>query len=469
MIFLLFSSIPFLYHFLPVVLLPYYLAPYKLKNTVILISSLAFYAFGEPRFVLIMILNILLGYIFGILIEAFHQRKWDKLFLGLSLCTSLGMLGYFKYADFFILNFNRLTGLGIPLLRIALPVGISFYTFQLLSYTIDVYRGRVKAQKNFILLATYIASFPQLIAGPIVRYADIEPQLTKRVYSIDKLALGIRRFVLGLSKKVLLANSLGELCEIFKASKDLSILFFWLYAVSFTLHIYFDFSGYSDMAIGLGKMLGFDFPENFNYPYISSSITQFWRRWHISLGSWFRDYLYIPLGGNRVSSSKWLFNIFLVWFATGLWHGASWNFILWGLLYGLLLVIEKQGLYRLLERSKIGSHIYVMLFVTLGFVLFNAADLKEAATDLGAMFGLKGYPLFSAEFWYYLRSYSVTLIISALAATPLFSKLVASLNNRKYGALLTKIAEPVLLVALLLVNTAYLVDGSFNPFLYFRF
>ena len=469
MIFLLFSSIPFLYYFLPVVLLLYYLAPYKLKNTVILISSLAFYAFGEPRFVLIMILNILLGYIFGILIEAFHQRKWDKLFLGLSLCTSLGMLGYFKYADFFILNFNRLTGLGIPLLRIALPVGISFYTFQLLSYTIDVYRGRVKAQKNFILLATYIASFPQLIAGPIVRYADIEPQLTKRVYSIDKLALGIRRFVLGLSKKVLLANSLGELCEIFKASKDPSILFFWLYAVSFTLHIYFDFSGYSDMAIGLGKMLGFDFPENFNYPYISSSITQFWRRWHISLGSWFRDYLYIPLGGNRVSSSKWLFNIFLVWFATGLWHGASWNFILWGLLYGLLLVIEKQGLYRLLERSKIGSHIYVMLFVTLGFVLFNAADLKEAATDLGAMFGLKGYPLFSAEFWYYLRSYSVTLIISALAATPLFSKLVASLNNRKYGALLTKIAEPVLLVALLLVNTAYLVDGSFNPFLYFRF
>lgn len=469
MIFLLFSSIPFLYHFLPVVLLLYYLAPYKLKNTVILISSLAFYAFGEPRFVLIMILNILLGYIFGILIEAFHQRKWDKLFLGLSLCTSLGMLGYFKYADFFILNFNRLTGLDIPLLRIALPVGISFYTFQLLSYTIDVYRGRVKAQKNFILLATYIASFPQLIAGPIVRYADIEPQLTKRVYSIDKLALGIRRFVLGLSKKVLLANSLGELCEIFKASKDLSILFFWLYAVSFTLHIYFDFSGYSDMAIGLGKMLGFDFPENFNYPYISSSITQFWRRWHISLGSWFRDYLYIPLGGNRVSSSKWLFNIFLVWFATGLWHGASWNFILWGLLYGLLLVIEKQELYRLLERSKIGSHIYVMLFVTLGFVLFNAADLKEAATDLGAMFGLKGYPLFSAEFWYYLRSYSVTLIISALAATPLFSKLVASLNNRKYGALLTKIAEPVLLVALLLVNTAYLVDGSFNPFLYFRF
>lgn len=469
MIFLLFSSIPFLYYFLPVVLLLYYLAPYKLKNTVILISSLAFYAFGEPRFVLIMILNILLGYIFGILIEAFHQRKWDKLFLGLSLCTSLGMLGYFKYADFFILNFNRLTGLGIPLLRIALPVGISFYTFQLLSYTIDVYRGRGKAQKNFILLATYIASFPQLIAGPIVRYADIEPQLTKRVYSIDKLALGIRRFVLGLSKKVLLANSLGELCEIFKASKDLSILFFWLYAVSFTLHIYFDFSGYSDMAIGLGKMLGFDFPENFNYPYISSSITQFWRRWHISLGSWFRDYLYIPLGGNRVSSSKWLFNIFLVWFATGLWHGASWNFILWGLLYGLLLVIEKQGLYRLLERSKIGSHIYVMLFVTLGFVLFNAADLKEAATDLGAMFGLKGYPLFSAEFWYYLRSYSVTLIISALAATPLFSKLVASLNNRKYGTLLTKIAEPVLLVALLLVNTAYLVDGSFNPFLYFRF
>ena len=464
-----FSSTTFFLAFLPLVAILYYIGPRKLRNGLLLGFSLLFYGWGEPRYLLVMLAAIAQGYVFGLLIEKSRGKRRAGLSLALSVLLSLGTLAYFKYADFMIRNLNALTGLSVPLLSLALPVGISFYTFQILSYTVDVYRGTVPAQRNLIDLAAYIAMFPQLIAGPIVRYSDIAPELRSRTHTLSDAAAGTRRFVLGLAKKILFANLLGELVSGFRASQEQTVLYAWLGAAAFTLQIYYDFSGYSDIAIGLGKMLGFDFPENFNYPYISSSITQFWRRWHISLGSWFRDYLYIPLGGNRVSSSKWLFNIFLVWFATGLWHGASWNFILWGLLYGLLLVIEKQGLYRLLERSKIGSHIYVMLFVTLGFVLFNAADLKEAATDLGAMFGLKGYPLFSAEFWYYLRSYSVTLIISALAATPLFSKLVASLNNRKYGALLTKIAEPVLLVALLLVNTAYLVDGSFNPFLYFRF
>ncbi|MDD6492088.1 MAG: MBOAT family protein [Firmicutes bacterium] len=466
---MLFSSIPFLYYFLPGALLLYFLAPHKLKNTVLLLASLVFYAFGEPRFLLLMVLDILLAYFSGILIEIFHRQKWDRLFLILSLCISLGLLGYFKYADFLISNVNRLTGLNIPLLQIALPVGISFYTFQLLSYTIDVYRGKVRAQRNLIDLAAYIASFPQLIAGPIVRYAEIEKSLTLRTSSLDGIASGIRRFVFGLSKKVLLANSLGELCEIFKVSDDKSVLFFWLYAIAFTLQIYFDFSGYSDMAIGLGRLLGFDFPENFNYPYTSTSITQFWRKWHMTLGSWFRDYLYIPLGGNRVGKVRWLLNIFIVWLATGLWHGASWTFVLWGLLYGLLLVIEKLGLHRLLEKSRIISHVYVMLLVILGFVIFNADGLKEAFNYLTSMFGLKGYPLLSGEFLYYLKSYGVTLAISILASTPFFPKLAKRFSMLKSGAVLIQIAEPLLLLLLMLTVTAYLVDGSFNPFLYFRF
>lgn len=418
---------------------------------------------------LIMMLNILLSYLLGLLIETFHGRKWDRLFLGLSLCTSLGMLGYFKYADFFILNFNKLTGLSFPLLKIALPIGISFYTFQLLSYTIDIYTGKIKAQKNIIVLAAYTASFPQLIAGPIVRYADVEKQLLSRVHSMDKAAYGIRRFVFGLSKKVLLANSFGELVEIFKASQDKSVLFFWLYAIAFTLHIYFDFSGYSDMAIGLGKILGFDFAENFNYPYISSSITEFWRRWHISLGSFFRDYLYIPLGGNRVKKSRWLFNIFVVWFATGFWHGASFNFILWGLFYGVLLVLEKLYLKSFLEKTSVIKHIYVMLFVTLGFVLFDAADLTQAFLYLKAMFGFGGYPLLSAEFLYYLKSYGFLLVSGLVFAAPFYPLILSLLKKIRGIHIISAVLQPAVLITLLLLVTAYLVDGSFNPFLYFRF
>ena len=466
---MLFSSIPFLYYFLPCVLLLYSLAPKRLKNAVLLLASLVFYAWGEPIYVLLMAVSIASGYVLGLLIEKFREKPLGKLFIFLSAAISLGLLGYFKYADFFIANFNAVFGLSVPLLRIALPIGISFYTFQLLSYTIDVYRGTVAAQRNLITLAAYIAMFPQLIAGPIVRYSDVAAQLKNRTHSFEKIALGIRRFILGLAKKILIANALGELCDIFRASVDQSILFYWLYAIAFTLHIYFDFSGYSDMAIGLGKIFGFDFPENFRYPYISASITEFWRRWHISLGSWFRDYVYIPLGGNRAGKAKWLRNILVVWLLTGFWHGAAWNFILWGLLFAVLLVVEKLWLHKPLQKSKILKHCYVLFFVILSFVIFNAADMKQALSDLGAMFGMGKLPLYSAEWSYYLRSYGVILALAVVGATPLPQKLIAAVRRNKTGDKLISVAEPLVLAALLLIMTAYLVDGSFNPFLYFRF
>lgn len=466
---MLFSSIPFLYYFLPCVLILYFVVPKCLKNTVLLLSSLVFYAWGEPKYVLLMAVSITLGYVFGLLIEIWRGTKLSKLFLILSIVTSLGLLGYFKYADFFIANFNAATGLSVPLLKIALPIGISFYTFQILSYTVDVYRGEVKAQRNYISLAAYVALFPQLIAGPIVRYSDIAAQLESRTHSFSNVALGTRRFILGLAKKVLIANALGELCDIFKESNDKSVLFFWLYAIAFTLHIYFDFSGYSDMAIGLGKIFGFDFLENFDYPYISGSITEFWRRWHMSLGSWFRDYVYIPLGGNRVSKARWFLNIFIVWMLTGFWHGAAWNFIVWGLFFAILLIIEKLWLLKPLKKSKVLNHIYVMFFVIISFVIFNAADMKEAFSYIGGMFGAGGIPFISEEWLYYLRSYGVVLIVAIIGATPLVKKLVLSVKKKSTGEKIMNIAEPIMLVALLLVITAYLVDGSFNPFLYFRF
>mgnify|MGYP004506222787 FL=1 len=460
---MLFSSIPFLYVFLPAVLILYFAAPKKLKNTVILLSSLVFYACGEPKYVVLMVISILSGYVFGLLIERF--RKHAKLFLTLAAVTSLGLLGYFKYADFFISNFNALTGLSLPLAKIALPIGISFYTFQILSYDIDVYRGEVKAQKNIINFAAYVTMFSQLIAGPIVRYSDIAAQLETRKHSIGKTAEGIRRFVLGLGKKILIANALGELCDTFRASGDKSVLFFWIYAIAFTLHIYFDFSGYSDMAIGLGKIFGFDFIENFDYPYISASITEFWRRWHISLGTFFRDYVYIPLGGNRVSKPRWMFNIFVVWFLTGMWHGAAWNFIVWGLYFAVILMIEKLWLLPHIKKMKVLPHVTTLFLVVISFVIFNANSMGEAFSYIGAMFGAGEYPLVSREALYYLRSYAVVFVLALFGATPLPKKIFSSEKCRKP----VMFAEPVALVVLMLVMTAYLVDGSFNPFLYFRF
>lgn len=457
---MLFSSIPFLFYFLPCVLLLYAITPGKLKNLTLLIASLVFYAWGEPRLVVLMLLTVFCGYVLGILTQQYAEYK--KVFLSLAVILSLGFLAYFKYADFFIENFNAATGLSLPLLKVALPIGISFYTFQLLSYNIDVYRGQVPAQRNFIHLAAYIALFPQLIAGPIVRYKDIAEQLEYRSHTWEKTAQGVRRFVLGLGKKILIANTLGELCEIFKASGDKSVVFYWLYAVAFSLHIYFDFSGYSDMAIGLGKLFGFEFLENFNYPFISKSITEFWRRWHMSLGTWFRDYVYIPLGGSRVGKGRLLFNIFVVWMLTGFWHGAAWNFIVWGLFFGVLLVIEKFFFLETLQKSKVLGRVYVLLAVLISFVIFNAADMTEAIVYIGGMFGAGNIPLFSPETGYYLQSYGVVLLLALVGATPLPKLLAGKIKWLEY-------AEPVLLVVLLAVITAYLVDGSFNPFLYFRF
>ncbi len=466
---MLFSGVPFLFWFLPIVLLVYFAAPRKFKNTVLLLSSLFFYGWGEPKFLIFMLISIIQGYVFGLLIEKYNGMKRSKVFLVASVLLSLGILGYYKYADFFIENFNALTGASIPLLRIALPIGISFYTFQIISYIIDVYRKNVAAQRNLINLGAYIAMFPQLIAGPIVRYSDIAKQLQNRTHTLQKTALGARRFVIGLSKKILLANVLGEVVAVFKDSDEKSVLFYWIYAVSYLLHVYFDFSGYSDMAIGLGKIFGFDFCENFNYPYISGSISEFWRRWHISLGSWFRDYLYFPMGGNRVSKPRFFFNILVVWMATGFWHGAEWTFICWGLYFAVLLILEKTLLSRFLSKTHVLKHIYVLVFVLISFVLFDSASVRDAALSVGAMFGAGDYPLISAEAIYYLKSAAVLLAVSIVGATPLPAKVFGKIADNKIGERVLYVVEPLALVTLLAVCTAFLIDGSFNPFLYFRF
>ncbi len=452
---MLFSSISFLFYFLPLVLLLYFIAPKKLKNAVLLIFSLLFYAWGEPSYVLFMLGSIAVGYISGLLIEKFSRNEKPKTKINLpKLITALSVGLHFVVLFFFKIS---------P----TLPIGISFFSFQVASYIIDVYRRDVKAQKNPLNFAMYVSLFPQLIAGPIVRYIDIEKQINSRTHTFEKTAYGIRRFIIGLAKKVLLANTLGELCEIFKSSDDKSVLFYWMYAMGYTLHIYFDFSGYSDMAIGLGKIFGFDFLENFNYPYISGSVTEFWRRWHMSLGSWFRDYVYIPLGGNRVSKLRYYFNIFVVWAFTGLWHGGAWNFVLWGIYFAVLLIIEKIFLLKILNKSKIFKHIYLLLAVILGFVLFDAANLSDVADKIGAMFGAGQLPAVSAEALYYLKSYAVIFILAIVGATPLIKTASRKLFVEKTP--LAKFMEPVVLIALLAASTAFLVDGSFNPFLYFRF
>ncbi|MBQ2988692.1 MAG: MBOAT family protein [Clostridia bacterium] len=466
---MLFSSVPFLYYFLPAVLLLYAIAPKFLKNTVLLLASLVFYAWGEPRYVVVMLISILLGYLFGLLIERFRGTGAAKLLLFLSVTSSLAFLIYFKYADFFIANWNAVTGLSVPLLEIALPIGISFYTFQILSYTVDVYRGDVRAQKNPINLAAYVALFPQLIAGPIVRYSDIDRQLSERTHSLDQTAQGIRRFILGLGKKILIADAFAAFCSDFSASNEKSVLFFWLYAVAFSLQIYFDFSGYSDMAIGLGKIFGFDFLENFNYPFISGSITEFWRRWHMSLGSWFRDYVYIPLGGNRVSRWRGLFNIFVVWMLTGFWHGASWNFIFWGLFFAVCLLIEKLWLLPYLKKARVWNHIYVLSLVLFSFVLFASEDMGTLLSNIRGLFGIGGLPFISAPTLYYLRSYAVVFVIALVGSTPIVKKILIAIQKKPVGEKALNLVEPIALAALLAVMTGYLVDGSFSPFLYFRF
>ena len=461
---MLFSGIPFLYCFLPAVVLVYFLVPRNLKNAVLLLFSLLFYAWGEPKYVFLMIATISVFYGCGLAIGKASTQGWKKFWLILSAAVGLGLLAVFKYADFFIQNFSAATGISVSLLRIALPVGISFYTFQSLSYTIDVYRGKVPVQRNPVSFGAYVTLFPQLIAGPIVRYSDVVRELDSRTHTWEDIMLGIRRFLVGFGKKIILADNFALLISLFRDSQEKSVLFYWMYAIAFTLNIYFDFSGYSDMAIGLGRIFGFHFIENFNYPYLSKSITEFWHRWHMSLGSWFRDYVYIPMGGNRVPKWRWIVNIFTVWMLTGFWHGAAWNFILWGLLFGVLLLTEKlvPAIGKLPDALK---HIYVLFLIVMSFVLFNADSLSQAGADFAGLFGFSGLPAVTATTLYYLRSYALLFAVGFVGATPVVKNTALRLEKTKVGAVL----EVILLIGMLLVCTAYLVDGSFSPFLYFRF
>lgn len=468
---MIFSSIFFVFTFLPVMLLVYYLAPGKFRNTVLLAGSLFFYAWGEPVYVILMIFSICFNYVSGLDIERCRNkpgmRRANLLF---TVLVNLFVLGFFKYYGFIIDNLNGWFGLGLDNQTLPLPIGISFYTFQTLSYIIDVYRGNVKAQRNILDFGLYVSMFPQLIAGPIVRYVDIEEQLRNRNVSFSRIGYGASRFIRGLVKKVLLANTAGALYQSISGIDlgQLSVLSAWLGILAFTFQIYFDFSGYSDMAIGLGQMFGFTFEENFDHPYTAGSITEFWRRWHISLGTWFREYIYIPLGGNRKGTLRTIGNLLIVWFLTGLWHGASWNFVVWGLYYGILLMLEKFVLRRVLEKlPACFSHIYTLLFVVIGWVFFANTDLHNAIRYLGVMFGLQGAVLVDTAGMYYLISNLLLLFICAISSTTLIS--------RGYNWLMfegwkkrTKTAVLVYLMAFLLC-TAYLVTETYNPFLYFRF
>ena len=470
---MLFSSITFLYAFLPVVLVLYFAAPKKLKNFVLLVSSLFFYYFGERTYISIMLISSVTDWMWSLLIEHYRAKgkeRVTKWFLVGSLVINLGLLGLFKYSDFFISNINALFGTAIPLTNVHLPIGISFYTFQTLSYTIDVYKGNAHAKKNIVSFATFVCLFPQLIAGPIVRYTDVERELDDRRHSFEGFSDGLRRFAVGLGKKVILANSMGELCKDLLATGESNVLLYWLYAVGFALQIYLDFSAYSDMAIGLGKIFGFNFPENFDYPFISRSITEFWRRWHMTLGTWFRDYIYFPLGGSRTTTLKWFRNILVVWFVTGFWHGAEWNFILWGLYFGVLLVIEKFFLGDILKRcGKLVQHIYVLFTTLISFVIFSVESMDKLPVFLGGLFGVGTQSLVGEKTLYFADSYIVLLVLCIVGSTPLPRMLWKKLSDTKAGSVALAVLEPVSIAALVLFSTALLVDGSFNPFLYFRF
>ncbi len=463
-----FSSLSFLFAFLPLFLLLYFCAPKSLKNGVIFACSLLFYAWGEPIYVLLMLFSTVVDYINGAIVAKNRGNIKAKIALVASVIINLSLLGVFKYADFIVLNINSLLGLSLPLPELALPIGISFYTFQTMSYTIDIYRGEAQAQRNIIDFGAYVALFPQLIAGPIVRYQTIDNALKSRTHTLSRFERGATRFVVGLSKKVLLANNMGMLWDSASAavmSGEGSILLAWLGIIAYAFQIYFDFSGYSDMAIGLGCALGFDFLENFNYPYISRSVTEFWRRWHISLGTWFREYVYIPLGGNRKGPARQTLNLLIVWAATGIWHGASWNFALWGLYYFALLVIEKRFLLKILDKiPRIFSHIYTLFAVLIGWVLFAFDSLPNVGLYLKAMFS---GPLFSNLPLYLIMTTAPLLAICVLASLPIGLSTWRNLDVKKPTAMAT--VQAALMIIALFVTTAFLVDGTYNPFLYFRF
>ncbi|MEK3837612.1 MBOAT family O-acyltransferase [Paenibacillus sp. FSL R7-0128] len=466
-----FSSLIFVFLFLPFTLLIYYISPMRIRNAVLLAASLVFYAWGEPVYIFLMIFSTVFDYVNGVLIDRYRHRKViARGVLILSMMGSLGILGFFKYAGFVFDNINSLFNLHLQAADLPLPVGISFYTFQTMSYIIDVYRRKVPVQKNLIAFGAYVTMFPQLVAGPIVKYEDIAGQLAKRTVTLERFGEGAELFIRGLAKKVLLANNIGSLWASSKAvpAAELSVLSAWLGIIAFTFQIYFDFSGYSDMARGLGKMIGFEFMENFNYPYISKSITEFWRRWHISLGSWFREYIYIPLGGNRAGKLKQLRNLAGVWFITGLWHGASWNFIIWGLYFGLFVTLEKLILLKQLQRLPVlVSHVYTLMIVIIGWVIFEFEHLPAALTFIGTMFGAGTHEFADNRALYDLSGNALLLLILTVCATPLPGKALACIRTRfaRSGTLAALAIYFIFIVA----STAYLVNATYNPFLYFRF
>lgn len=453
-----FSSIMFIFRFLPIMFIIYYLTPNKFKNLFLLILSLVFYSWGEPKYFIIMLLSIVVDYSISIFIEKYREKKIiSKLLLFCSLIFNLGMLILFKYLNFFIENINLVLGTSLSLIYLTLPLGISFYTFQTMSYTIDVYRGKIKAERNIINFGAYVCLFPQLIAGPIVKYSEIKNELKNRKIKVNQVEEGITEFIIGMGKKVLIANNIGLL---WNEIQELGISYvstplLWLGVIAFSFQIYFDFSGYSSMAIGLGKMLGFDFSENFNFPYISRSITEFWRRWHITLGSWFKEYVYIPMGGNRLGKKRTVVNLFIVWFLTGFWHGAKYNFIIWGLYFFFLIVIEKVFLMNYLNKYKILSHIYAIVFIVFGWALFSFEDLLS----IKYLFRMK----FSLDFIYYLRNYFLVIIIAILGSTKLINNIYERFIKKN------KSLECLVLMMVFILSVAYLVDSTYNPFLYFRF
>lgn len=461
-----FASITFLYYFLPIFLILYFIFPKKYKNIVLLIFSFIFYFYGEPKYILLMLIEVFFSYFMTLSLE----KNKSKSLLGIIISFHIFLLCVFKYFNFIITNINSIFGGNISLLNIVLPIGISFYTFQIISYEVDVYRGKVKASKSLIDYMTYVFLFPQLIAGPIVRYETISKELKSRKVTLEDFSYGVNRFIIGLFKKVVIANNIGELCNILNNSSEVSVLLYWVLGISYMLQIYFDFSGYSDIAIGIGRMIGFKFPENFNYPYIANSVTDFWRRWHMTLSSWFRDYVYIPLGGNRVSTLKHIRNILVVWMLTGLWHGASWNFIIWGIYFGVILIIEKYCLNKVLEKlPRVIRNIYAMFIVMISFIIFSSDDISSALVAIKGLFSFSSLKFSNDFIIYYIRSYGVILIGGLVLCTPLIKNVINKLRENKILNYIINIFEVIILVLILVVITSMLIDSSYNPFLYFRF
>ena len=460
-----FTSISFIYYFLPLLLIFYFVVPKKFRNIILLMFSVLFYFYGEPKYILLMLIEVLISYVVGLLIDKYKSK--NILIIGIFIHVLL--FGIFKYFNFVIINVNNLFHSNLNLLNVVLPIGISFYTFQIISYEIDVYNKKVNVQSNILKYFLYVFLFPQLIAGPIVRYQDVNNEIDNRNVTFEMFANGLRRFIIGLSKKVIIANNLGELCNIYLNLGDKSVLFTWIFAISYMLQIYFDFSGYSDIAIGLGKMLGFNFPENFNYPYMAKSITDFWRRWHMTLSSWFRDYVYIPLGGNKKGVLKQIRNILIVWSLTGLWHGASWNFIVWGLYFGILLILEKFILKKYFSNvPKFIKGIYTLFLVMISFVIFQGDSLSSSFNIIKGLFGLNGELFINNVTLYYLKGYVLFIVLGVIGSTNYVKNLVIKISNGK-GKKIINILEPIYLLILLIIVTMYLIDSSYNPFLYFRF